>query len=125
MAKWGDVRSIALALPETAEGLSYGHRAWTVKGKVFLWERPLRKSDLLALGSAAPTGPILGARVIDLDAKDALLELDPKVYFTTPHFDGHAAVLVRLDRITAAKLKRLAAEAWRTRAPSRLAKTLP
>ena len=121
MATWDDVERLALALPETVEGTSYGNRAWTVKGKGFVWERPLRKTDLEALGDAAPDGPILGARVEHLVAKEALLADDPGVYFTTPHFDGYPAVLVRLERIGVAELEELIAEAWLARSPKRLA----
>jgi hypothetical protein len=63
VATWDDVRRLALALPETSEGLSYGTPAWRVRDKLFVWERPLRRSDLEALGDAAPAGPILGAYV--------------------------------------------------------------
>ena len=96
---WDDVRRIALALPETRERLSRGLRQWQVKDTLFVWERPLRRADLSALGADAPDGPILGARVEHLGAKEALLADDPAVFFTTPHFDGYPAILVRLDRI--------------------------
>lgn len=86
-----------------------------------MWERPLRKPDLQALGDAAPGGPILGVRVEHLGAKEALLADDPEVFFTTPHFDGYAAVLVRLDRIALDELREVIVEAWLTRAPKRLA----
>ena len=46
---------------------------------------------------------------------------DPDVYFTTPHFNGYAAILVRLDRISLAQLDELIVDAWLTRAPKRLA----
>lgn len=121
MADWEDVDRLALALPEAAAGTSYGNRAWTVVGKAFAWERPLRKADLAALGDAAPDGPILGARVEHLVAKEALLADAPDVYFTTPHFDGHPAILVRLGAIGVAELEELLAEAWLARAPKRLA----
>jgi hypothetical protein len=122
MADWDDVDRLALALPETVKGTSYGNRAWSVKGKAFAWERPLRRKDLEALGDDAPDGPILGARVEHLVAKEALLADAPDVYFTTPHFDGYPAVLVRLDRIAAEDLEELIVEAWLARAPKRLAK---
>jgi hypothetical protein len=121
VADWDDVRRSALALPETSESESRGRRSWTVKGKGFVWERPLRKSDLAALGDAVPGGPILGARVEHLVAKEALLQTDPAVYFTTPHFNGYPAVLVRLERIRPDELDELAAEAWLAVAPKRLA----
>ncbi|MFJ8578058.1 MmcQ/YjbR family DNA-binding protein [Micromonospora sp. NPDC093277] len=124
MATWDDVRRIALALPETTERGSYHDLpAWRVRDKSFVWDRPLRPADLTALGDSAPDGPVLGARVPDLGAKEALLADDPEVYFTIPHLDGYPAVLVRLDRIGIAELTELVTEAWYARAPKRLAAT--
>jgi hypothetical protein len=122
VATWDDVRRIALALPETSERVSRDLRRWEVKDKGFVWERPLRRADLEALGDHAPDGPILGARVEHLVAKEALLADDPEVFFTTPHFDGYPAVLVRLDRIGPEDLNEVIVEAWLARAPKRLAK---
>jgi hypothetical protein len=121
VAGWDDVRRIALALPEAGERESRGLRQWTVRDKLFVWERPLRRSDLEALGDAAPDGPILGARVEHLVAKEAVLADDPDVFFTTPHFDGYPAVLVQLERIGLEDLEELVTEAWLCRAPKRLA----
>jgi hypothetical protein len=123
MATWDDVRRIALALPETAERASTeGNRQWRVRDKPVAWERPLRRSDLEALGDAAPDGPIVAARVPDLGAKEALLAEDADVYFTTPHFNGYPAILVRLDRIAVPDLAELIVEAWLAQAPKRLAR---
>jgi hypothetical protein len=116
-----DVRRIALALPDATETLSRGHAQWRVKDKNFVWERPLRRSDLEALGDAAPDGPILGVRTEHLMAKEAMLADDPEVFFTTPHFDGYPAVLVRMDRISAEDLTEVIVEAWVARAPEKLA----
>ena len=111
MATWEDVRRLALALPETSEKASFGRTmAWQVKDKTFAWERPLRKADLEALGDSAPTGPILGARVPDEGAKEALIADDPDVYFTTPHFDGYPAILVQLEHIDLEELEELLVE---------------
>ena len=123
VATWDDVRRIALALPETEERLSRDLRQWRVKDKGFVWERPLRRADLEALGDDAPDGPILGARVEHVGAKEALLADDPSVYFTTPHFDGYPAILVRLDEIELEDLHELIVESWLVRAPRRLAET--
>jgi hypothetical protein len=123
MATWDDVRRIALALPETSERLSRDRPQWRVKDKLFVWDRPLRGPDLEALGDEAPSGPILGARVEHLVAKEALLANDEGVFFTTPHFDGYPAVLVRLDQISAEDLDEVIVEAWLARAPKRLAKS--
>jgi hypothetical protein len=86
-----------------------------VKGKLFVWERPLRKSDRAALGDAAPEGPIMAARVEHEIAKQALLADDPEVFFTTPHFDGYPIVLVRLERISRPDLREVVTEAWLVR----------
>ena len=121
MATWADVRRLALALPGTAEGTSYGGQAWKVRDRAFVWERPLRRADLEHLGDAAPHGPVLGAAVADEGVKRALVADDPAVYLTTPHFDGYAAVLVRLDAIDVGELAELVTEAWLAKAPKRLA----
>jgi hypothetical protein len=117
MATWPDVKRIALSLPQTVEK---SPRDFRIKDKLLAWERPLRKSDLAALGKAAPKGAILGVWVPDLDAKDAWLAARPDVFFTTPHFDGYPAVLVRLAKIDAKLLRALLTEAWLARAPKAL-----
>jgi hypothetical protein len=121
MPNWQDVRRIALALPETSERRSRELCQWRVKDKLFVWERPLRSGEIEALGSGAPDGPILGARVEHLVAKEAVLAADPAVFFTTPHFENHPSVLVLLDRISAQDLDEVIVEAWLARAPKRLA----
>jgi hypothetical protein len=88
-----------------------------VDGRLFVWERPLRAKEAEALGAKAPDGPILGARVEHLIAKQALLEAEPELFFTTPHFEGSAAVLVRLERIGQEELEEVIVEAWLARAP--------
>ncbi len=120
VATWDDVRRIALRLPEAIERPGDALQ-WRVRDKLFAWERPLRQADLVALGEAAPDGAVLAARVPDLGVKDALLADDPRVYFTTPHFNGYPAALVRLDLIAPAELRELLVDAWLARAPKRLA----
>jgi hypothetical protein len=121
MAGWEDVKRVALALAQTSERVSRGQRQWRVKDRLFVWERPLRVKEIEELGDAAPEGPVLGARVEHLGAKEALLADDPRVYFTTSHFRGYAAILVQLDRIPVADLDEVIIEAWLARAPKRLA----
>ena len=123
MATWDEVDAIASELPEVTSRVG-GHdamRQWQVRKKNFVWERPLRKSDLEALGDAAPDGPILGAWLADEGEKFALIEGNPVVYFTTPHFNGYAAVLVNLDAIGSGELAELITDAWLNRAPKRVA----
>jgi hypothetical protein len=87
---------------------------------LFVWERPLRTKDLAELGDAAPSGPVLAARVPDEGAKLALIAEEPDVYFTTAHFTGYPAVLCRLERLDGEALAELIGEAWACRAPRRL-----
>jgi hypothetical protein len=122
MATWGDVERVVARLPE----VSGDGRAWKVGKKPVAWERPLRKGDLVALGfdpagDPEPYGPVLCARVPDEGAKQALLADDPDVYFTTPHFNGYPAILVRLKAISRPELRELLTEAWLAQAPKRLA----
>lgn len=98
MADWDDVARTASALPEMETS---GRHHWKVKGKSFAWERPLRKRDLEELGDSAPEPPILAVWVPDKLAKDAMVQADPDVFFTTSHFDGYAIVLIRLSEIPA------------------------
>lgn len=123
MAKWDDVDRLVLSLPEvTSHTGRDGLRQWKVKAKLVAWERPLRKSDYEALGDSAPEGPILGVRAPDLGAKEAMIASDPDIYFTTPHFNGYPAVLIKLDRVPLDQLEEAIVAAWLDRAPKREAK---
>lgn len=119
MATWEDIRTVAAALPETVERKPH---EWRARGRPLAWERPLRRADREALGDAAPEGEILGVRVADVGVAEALLADDPAVYFTTPHFAGYPAVLVRLAEIDPAELFDLLRDAWLAQVPQRLAK---
>ena len=120
MATWDDVARIVGELPLTSEQSS---RDWRVGKKLLAWERPLRPSDREALvkeGSEPPEGDIMGVRVSDEGVKFALIADEPRVYFTTPHFDGYPAVLVTLAEIEVRDLEELITEAWLTQAPRKL-----
>jgi len=118
MATWDDVRAVAATLPETIERAP---REWRTRSKPPAWEHPLREADLKALGAAAPTGDILGVRVADAGVAPALAADDPTVYFSTPHFAGYPAVLVRLEMIEPDELRDLLRDAWLARVPKRMA----
>ena len=99
----------ALPLVRAADGA----RAWrldTPAATLVAWERPLRKSDLAALGAAAPTGAILGVRV-PLDGKELLLASEPGWCFTTPHFHGYPAILAHLPKLRVPVLRKLLGDA--------------
>jgi hypothetical protein len=125
MATWDDVARVAEALPKVAESTAYGNRDWKVRKKTFAWHRPLRQTERDQLEGELDDVPadeeILAVRVPDEEAKLALLASEPEVYFTTPHFDGHASVLVRLERIPRADLEEALVEAWLSQAPAKLA----
>lgn len=121
MATWDDVRRLALALPETTERPAYGTPAWRVRDRLFVWDRPLRGSDLAHLGPSAPIGQVLGVYTGDLAEKAALLASRPDVVLDVPHLHGHPVLLAQLDLLGLTELKELVVDAWLARAPARLA----
>jgi hypothetical protein len=113
-----DVAAIACALPDVTEAERGDRRTWFVGGKAFAWERPFSKADIRRYrGDAPPDGPIIAVRVIDLDEKDAVLAVDRPGFFTIPHFDGYAAVLIQLDVVDAVALREAILAGWRAVAP--------
>ena len=120
MATWRDVARIVGELALTSEPSPHD---WRVGKKLLAWERPLRPSDREALarsGVEPPEGDILAVRVSDEGVKYALIADEPTIYFTTPHFDGYPAVLIRLAEIGVPGLEELITEAWLTQAPRKL-----
>ncbi len=98
------VRAAAAHLPEVEEATSYGTPALKVRGKLFA---RLKDADTLVVHSAP-------------DEKEMLMEVDPTIYFETDHYKGWHAVLVRLNKISTAKLRHRLEQAWRQKAPKRL-----
>ena len=126
MVTFDQVASMAMALPEVTEAERGGTRTWFVARKAFAWERPFRKADLARFGDEAPPdGPILAVRVASLDEKDAVLAIDRPGFFTIPHFDGYAAVLIQLATVAPEDLRAALRDAWLASAPRKLARDFP
>jgi hypothetical protein len=111
MATEDDVRDIALALPEVTEDQWYGTPGYKVAGKGFLRLRTEAEGGLVVF-------------LPDLGEKAALLTANPEAYYTTPHYDGHPAILVNLAAADLDELRELITESWRIKAPARLRKAL-
>ncbi len=122
MATIEDAARLARELPEVTEGERHGNLTWSVGGKAFAWERPFSKADIKRFGpEAPPQGPILAVRVDDLAEKEAVLSSYSKGFFTIPHFDGYAAVLIQLKTVTRKLLREAVVDAWLACAPRHLA----
>ncbi|MET7403708.1 MmcQ/YjbR family DNA-binding protein [Dactylosporangium sp. NPDC005572] len=122
MATLDDVAALAGELPEVTEAERHGARAWAVAGKVFAWERRFSKADVKRYGDRpVPPDPILAVRVEDLGEKEAVLAAGHAGFFTIPHFDGYAAVLVELAAAAPAPLRDVLVDGWLACAPPALA----
>ena len=120
-----DLDELALSMPQTTKEVSDdGRPAYFVHGKLYCFHRS-RRRDAVDPETGDRLDDVLMFRVADLGVKELMVNHERGVFFTTPHFDGYPAVLVRipsLARIERDELQDLVAEAWLTRAQKRVAK---
>ena len=107
MADWDAVLAIVSAFPEVEE-TGETRPGWRVKGKLFAWQARERDGGGLAVR-------------VDRDEKALILDADPEVYFTSPHYNGYPAVQIRLAAISRDELAARLEDAWLIQAPKRLA----
>jgi hypothetical protein len=125
MATMKDLDGLALSLPHVEKKVSDdGRPEFLVHGKRFILQRS-RRPDAIDPNTGERMDDVLMFRVADLDEKDLILADERGVWFTTPHFNGYPAVLVRirdLKRIRKAELRDMVVGAWLTKAQKRVAK---
>jgi hypothetical protein len=120
-----DVEDMVAALPQVTQGERDGRRTWSVGGKGFAWERAFSKADIRRYGvEPVPDGPILAVRVEDLHEKEAVLAMGQRGFFTIPHFDNYAAILIQLKVATKRPVRDALIDGWLSCAPAELAEEL-
>jgi hypothetical protein len=119
-----DLDKLALAMPEATKEVEDGRPTYKVHDKMFCFHRR-RRPDAVDLETGERLGDVLVFRVADLGVKEMLVSDARGIYFTTPHWNGYSAVLMRirdLSQLDRDELRDLVEEAWLTRAQRRLAK---
>lgn len=114
------LRELAMGLPEVEDKSTPERMVFEVRGKGIAWSWLEREAPK---GPRKPRLDVIAVRCRP-EEKDLILESDPAVYFTEPHYNGFPAVLVRLDAIPDADLAALLAVAWRCQAPKALLKAI-
>jgi len=110
MVTESQIRRIAMSLPGAYEQASYdGRPSWRTKPRMFTWIRDHPEALVVWVES--------------LDDKEMMIATEPRVFFTTPHYDGYPMVLVRLEAIDAKRARELINESWSLRAPKSLLKS--
>ena len=125
MTTMADLDELALSLPKVTKEVSEdGRPAYYVHGKMFCFHRS-RRPDAVDPETGERLTDVLMFRVADEGVKQLMVLDERGVFFTTPHFDGYPAVLLRIPDLACIdreELHDLVAEAWLTRAQKRVAK---
>jgi hypothetical protein len=125
MATMADLDRLAMAMPETTKEVADdGRPSYHVHGKMYCFHRS-RRPDAVDPDTGERMDDVLMFRVADEGVKELLLSDGRGIYFTTPHFNGYPAILMRipsLKQLDRQELADLVAESWLTRAQKRVAK---
>jgi hypothetical protein len=120
-----DLDELALAMPQATKEVSDdGRPTYAVHGKYFCFHRRPRP-DAVDEKTGERLDDVLVFRVEGQDVKDLILADARGIFFTTPHWNGYPAVLLRkrdLRRLRKPELRDLIVDAWLTRAQKRVAK---
>jgi hypothetical protein len=119
-----DLDKLALAMPQATKSVSEGRPTYSVHDKFFCFHRS-RRPDAVDPETGERLDDVLVFRVADAGEKEAILRDDRGIFFTTPHWNGYSAVLIRirdLKQVDRDELSDLVAGAWLTRAQKRVAK---
>ena len=120
-----DLDQLAMAMPQTTKEVSDdGRPSYLVHGKMYCFHRG-RRPDAIDPETGERMSDVLMFRVADEGVKELFLSDGRGVFFTTPHFNGYPAILMRipgLARLDRQELADLVAESWLTRAQKRVAK---
>lgn len=122
MVSYKQVEEFALTLPETTAAPSYNNSPALKVNRKGMARLRVEMSDQIDDLTGEPYRDVLTLRLADLGVKEALLADDPDTYFTIPHLDGYAYVLIRLDRVDEQELRELIVESWMAIAPKRAIK---
>jgi hypothetical protein len=106
---WDEAVQLGLRLPGVEVSTSYGTPALKVAGK--LMARLKEDGETLVLVR------------IGFDQRELLMEVEPEIFFLTPHYQDYPSVLMRLPSAGPAMLEGLLEQIWREVAPRRLVKT--
>jgi hypothetical protein len=125
MPTMADLDQLAMAMPQTTKEVSDdGRPSYLVHGKMYCFHRG-RRPDAIDPETGERMSDVLMFRVADEGVKELFLSDGRGVFFTTPHFNGYPAILMRipgLAKLDRQELADLVAESWLTRAQKRVAK---
>ncbi len=109
-ADWESLKALALSLglPKVEETTSWGQPCLKAHGKLWVWWSPHEDAPVFKISSR--------------DEREMLVEADPGTFFCTPHYQSHALVLVRPEKLDPEWVRHNLMRVWRAQAPKRFLK---